>query len=454
MAADFELSREVLDEYSSELDEVTRDAIAELVDFLSDFDLDEMDDAARMALRDETIAKVNGIIEDYGDASAAVGADFYETMLDVVDSDGVAAMPSSVDSRRVDKAVRRCASDLFGDDADLGRFADGVSDFVARTVSHRADECVAESAVSANEASTQKGRKGKKKFARVPSGPSCGFCIMLASRGFVYATRKSAGELTRFHNRCDCRIVGGYDGMHVEGYDPDGMYRRYKSCRETIRADAKGSPVRRDWERLTAEEKAKYYDPRDPKKKPSYDQYLQRRITEEMDTRDRQWLYGKELDPCYEMLPGASPSDEEKTTANRLGVFGFRSEFRATRGGEGKRTSDVFFISGPQDDLVRTPAEFKHPTGDGKWTIFHQFEDASGQSHLLVIDVSELESPETGERWYRESIESEVMDQIERTFIIPKGSHKGEPWIFDEVLLVSDDGKYCRRFVRKTEQGS
>ena len=454
MAADFELSRETLDAYNGELDDVTRDAISELVDFLSDYDLDEMDDAARMALRDETIAKVNGIIEDYGDASAAVGADFYETVLDVTDSDGFATMPSSVDSRRVDKAVRRCASDLFGDDADLGRFADGVSDFVARTVSHRADECVAESAVSANEASTQKGRKGKKKFARIPSGPSCGFCIMLASRGFVYATRKSAGELTRFHNRCDCRIVEGYDGMHVEGYDPDGMYRRYKSCRETIGADAKDSPVRRDWERLAAEEKAKYYDPRDPQKKPSYDQYLQHRITEEMDTRDRGWLLTGKLEPCYEVLPGAAPSDDEKETAKRLGAFGFKSEFRPTRGGESKRTSDVFFVIGPKDQPTRTPAEFKGPNGNGRWTIFHQFEDASGQSHLLVIDTSALEKPETGERWTRETIETEVEDQIERTFIIPKGTHKGEPWTFDEVILVSDDGSYCRRFTRKTRQGS
>ncbi len=47
------------------------------------------------------------------------------------------------------------------------------------------------------------------RFARIPNGPSCGFCTMLASRGFVYASRKSAGEFTRFHDHCDCRIVAG-----------------------------------------------------------------------------------------------------------------------------------------------------------------------------------------------------------------------------------------------------
>ena len=291
MAAGFELPRRMLGAYNRDLDDVSRDAVADLVDFLSDYDLEEMDLEARERLRDETIEEVLRIIDDYGDASAALGADFYETVLDVTENDGIATMPAGVDRRRVEKAVRKSASDLFGDDADLGKYADGVSTFLERVVSHRADECVAESTVAANEALARKGKKQVKKFARVPNGPSCGFCIMLASRGFVYATRKSAGELTRFHNRCDCRIVEGYDGMHVEGYDPDGMYKRYKSCRDAIRADEKDSPVRKDWDALPAEEKAKYYDPRDPKKKPSYDQYLQHRITEEMDTRDRQWLY-------------------------------------------------------------------------------------------------------------------------------------------------------------------
>ncbi len=54
------------------------------------------------------------------------------------------------------------------------------------------------------------GRDKKKgvRFARVPTGwETCAFCLMLAGRGAVYHTRKSAGEFRHFHRRCDCKVV-------------------------------------------------------------------------------------------------------------------------------------------------------------------------------------------------------------------------------------------------------
>lgn len=69
------------------------------------------------------------------------------------------------------------------------------------------------------------------RFARVPSGigETCDFCIMLASRGFVYHTEATAGELKHYHANCRCRIVPGFQGeTTVEGYDPDVYYRMWK----------------------------------------------------------------------------------------------------------------------------------------------------------------------------------------------------------------------------------
>ena len=381
MAAGFDLPRRMIDAYNGDIDELTRDAVAELRDFLSDYDLDEMDLEARERLRDDTIEELNRIIEDYGDASASIGADFYEAVLDAADIDGVAAMPSAYDSKRVEGTVRRCASSLFGDDADLDKYADGLSDFLERAVSHRADECAAQSAVSANEKGARKGKKGGMKFARVPSGPSCGFCIMLASRGFVYATRKSAGEFTRFHNKCDCRIVEGYDGMHVEGYDPEALYERYKSCRDTIRADVYPSPVRQDWERLSASEKAKYYDPRDPERKPSYNQYLEHRIAQEMETRDRQWLY--DGIPCYRTKePGAKPLKKERDVGTALLGHGFNVEFIKEVNRTGIKTADAL--------LNGEIWEFKIPEGwNPDWTVKDQFFKSldKGTDKLLISNT-------------------------------------------------------------------
>lgn len=69
----------------------------------------------------------------------------------------------------------------------------------------------------------------KPKFARVPTGPeTCPFCIMLASQGFVYHSERSAGGINHFHANCDCRIIPGFDGMRVDGYDPDVYLEQFR----------------------------------------------------------------------------------------------------------------------------------------------------------------------------------------------------------------------------------
>lgn len=65
--------------------------------------------------------------------------------------------------------------------------------------------------------------KLKPKYARVPTGPeTCEWCIMLASRGYDYASAKTAGALTHWHENCDCIIVPQFSNeWQVKGYDPE-----------------------------------------------------------------------------------------------------------------------------------------------------------------------------------------------------------------------------------------
>lgn len=70
-------------------------------------------------------------------------------------------------------------------------------------------------------------------FARVPTGiETCPFCLMLASRGAVYHSRKTAGEWGRFHRGCDCKVVPSFEGDPdaelVQGVKPRELYERYK----------------------------------------------------------------------------------------------------------------------------------------------------------------------------------------------------------------------------------
>lgn len=66
------------------------------------------------------------------------------------------------------------------------------------------------------------------RFARVTTGrETCTFCLMLASRGAVYHTRRTAGEFKSFHRGCDCKVVPGFednpDAELVEGIKPGEM---------------------------------------------------------------------------------------------------------------------------------------------------------------------------------------------------------------------------------------
>lgn len=83
----------------------------------------------------------------------------------------------------------------------------------------------------------QNGYKDNKRvlYARVTSGTDCKFCVMLASRGFVYSSKRTAGSDGHYHAHCRCRITPGFvdgDGnllTEVKGYDPDALYREWKA---------------------------------------------------------------------------------------------------------------------------------------------------------------------------------------------------------------------------------
>lgn len=95
-------------------------------------------------------------------------------------------------------------------------------------------ESCAASAKSAKrrKASAKAGHKGVR-FARVPrGGDTCTFCAMLASRGFVYWSRKTAGEFNHYHLHCRCAIVPDDGSGEVEGYDPTEWYARWKAYEE------------------------------------------------------------------------------------------------------------------------------------------------------------------------------------------------------------------------------
>lgn len=358
-------------------------------------------DAEVSEVREAAIESIEDALGVFGDQASELALDLFE---EIVGAGHDAQIYDVIDPDQVDEKVRYYARDLV--EGDVASFSRNVTDLTRYYVKRSAFENMAENC-----------ERGEVRYARVPSGrETCSFCYMLSSRGFVYHTEGTAGADHPYHRNCDCVIVPGYEGLdpdsQVEGYSPTELYRRWKGCAETVGED----PDTRDETALG-------------------------RIRAEVETRDWRWLNeGKR--PGYTVLDGASPNADEIATAERLDANGFRSEFRPTRDTEMLKTSDLFLVKqGGDGGEVRTEWEIKNPRGSGKQTIYHQFEEAAGQAHMVVIDLAN-----TGPGIY-DDIDAAVelaSRFIKYHYTVKGGADDGSTWMFDEALIIAKDGSIRR----------
>lgn len=82
------------------------------------------------------------------------------------------------------------------------------------------------------------------KWARVPVGDTCGWCLMLASQGAWYLTKQSAEFKTsgdKYHDGCDCIAVYHADAESIAGYTELLRYKEMYYDAESMRmANATG----------------------------------------------------------------------------------------------------------------------------------------------------------------------------------------------------------------------
>ena len=184
--------------------------------------------------RDLLLDEIPALVRKYGNIAASAAAEWYErTRAKQV---GGAYDPVTADpfpDAAIQATVRYKAGDLFvGNQSDMAAFLQGA---LNRWVQYSGRETVSRNI---------RYDPAKPRFARVPTGArTCVFCGMLASRGFVYYTEKSAGgDFNRFHPDCDCQVVGEWDKdqHHIEGYDPDAMYDRYLAARDAAESESGG----------------------------------------------------------------------------------------------------------------------------------------------------------------------------------------------------------------------
>lgn len=180
-------------------------------------------------VRDALVEIVPLLAREYGELAATVAAEWYESVHPGAFLAQTAS--STFPEVGVTESVRFHAGKLFTDDP-YAALA-GISGAMQRFVFYSGRETVARNV-----------RRDplRPRFARVTSGAkTCAFCSLMASRGFVYMSRATAGLNDDYHDDCDCMIVPEHDAEqhHIEGYDPDRLFGMYQSARE---ASGSGDP--------------------------------------------------------------------------------------------------------------------------------------------------------------------------------------------------------------------
>jgi len=178
------------------------------------------------ALKLDLFDFVPTLIAQYGDIAATVAADWYDELRA---SEGVRGrfraplaplVPVEQVNARIGFAARATGPLWAGD-------SDALASFVG---------------MMANEYALQPGRdtvmqaahKDRAAYARVPESGACKFCLMLASRGFVYS-KDTVGDSKKFHGKCRCNAMPVWDETRARveyGYDPTALYDQYRAVKD------------------------------------------------------------------------------------------------------------------------------------------------------------------------------------------------------------------------------
>ena len=196
--------------------EISKRVQAELASFVRSLALSDP-----AAIRDALLEVVPVLTAQYGDASAAIAAEWFEATYGAR-----ADLPAPMPREAVERGVRYAAGHLFAESPDLASTLSLLAGDLDKWVKQSGRDTVRISAAS-----------NRMAWARVPRGAkTCSWCLILASRGPVYESREAAtraGDGEGYHGHCDCQAIAVREGDDLpEGYDPESLYDTYQAARD------------------------------------------------------------------------------------------------------------------------------------------------------------------------------------------------------------------------------
>ena len=167
---------------------------------------------------DEVIAEAVRIAEKFRMLGSELGAQWYDLCAELA---GVEVDPATVEQADLDGIEARAT-------AAMGRTETrSFEEVFASYLNNEIMSSVRETGDANLWRDYGRGIQGGK-WARVPVGDTCAWCLMLASNGAWYLSEKTAlgKEAGHYHSDCNCIAVYYADGNDIKGYE--GL-RRYKS---------------------------------------------------------------------------------------------------------------------------------------------------------------------------------------------------------------------------------
>lgn len=165
--------------------------------------------------REDVIEYAYALVTKYGEGSSELACQMYDAMAEVSGMHLAPAVPAETASLNdVGRAINGTIK--------VSQLPEYVSATVGRLVKQASQDTTLQNAL----------RDGAQ-FAWVPSGDTCPFCIMLASRGWQYVSKKTLkkGHAEHIHSNCNCAYsVRFNDKTNVAGYDPDKYLSMYENA--------------------------------------------------------------------------------------------------------------------------------------------------------------------------------------------------------------------------------
>ena len=216
------IPRAALDFVTDEINGISADAQRKAMRVLERIDWSDVTAARELAVEAAQLA-----LSDATTLAAQASADFYDASRELAVGEKLGARTlSGYNPDATDGAIRGFVR--FVERGDIEQFNDQVMQRIDYEIKRAAGYSMTENGAA---------DPLNPRYARVPTGTeTCAFCLMLASRGFVYRSERNAGSMNHYHSGCDCRIVCSWQttgagvsrraslDLDVEGYDPDALY--------------------------------------------------------------------------------------------------------------------------------------------------------------------------------------------------------------------------------------